>query len=330
MRIRLHHKHIAFIVGIITVVCSIINIEIVRHVPSTNNESETNMATFPLCNQEVFLNNPSRQKNGYLTQTTNIASFEALLPVMPQEHPLTRGWDNEAFDAVNEFFWGMENGIVLELGGLDGQRFSVSADFLPFQWHRILIEASPSYTKFGVERSPDATYIAAAVCNLKNVHYVLKSNGAINGIGEFMSPDFLQTFHNNVFAATNGGSTWSSENWTEWSAQHDTTVVEVPCISLNTVFECLNTTHINFFVLDVEGGEMSVLHSINFDRVTFDVICVEVDPRYRPEGYASEVSNFLQRHGYVKEFDRGRNSWFRRETFQPKRKEVLMPKQNMT
>jgi hypothetical protein len=62
----------------------------------------------------------------------------------------------------------------------------------------------------------------------------------------------------------------------------------------------------------------------------FDVICVEVDPRFRPEGYASEVSIFLQRHGYVKEFDRGRNSWFRHETFHPKKKEDPVLKQNMT
>jgi hypothetical protein len=323
----------AFVLSILTVLSSIVNIGMIKQISPTKDKPKHKGAKLPLCNQEVFLNNPSIQKNGYLTQTHDINSFEALRPVMPREQPPTRGWDNEAFDAVNEFFWGMENGIVLEMGGLDGRRYSVSADFLPFQWHRLLIEASPLYTKIGVERSPDATYIATAVCNLEKVHYVLSSNksdGAINGIGEFMSSNFLRTFHKNVFAATKGGSTWFSENWTEWSAQHDTAVVEVPCMSLNSVFECLNTTHINFFVLDVEGGELSVLDTINFDRVMFDVICVEVDPRFRPEGYASEVSIFLQRHGYVKEFDRGRNSWFRHETFHPKKKEDPVLKQNMT
>ena len=34
-------------------------------------------------------------------------------------------------------------------------------------------------------------------------------------------------------------------------------------------------THINFFILDVEGAEMSILSSVDFSLVIFDVLCIE-------------------------------------------------------
>lgn len=49
--------------------------------------------------------------------------------------------DGEAIDSVNNFFWGKKNGIVLEIGGLDGQYLSQSKPLVEkLGWKRLLIE----------------------------------------------------------------------------------------------------------------------------------------------------------------------------------------------
>jgi hypothetical protein len=43
---------------------------------------------------------------------------------------------------------------------------------------------------------------------------------------------------------------------------------------------------------------LNVLRTINFNLVRFDVISVEVDPKFRPPGYAEMVTGFLQSKNY--------------------------------
>ena len=45
---------------------------------------------------------------------------------------------------------------------------------------------------------------------------------------------------------------------------------------LQTLFDKYNINYVNFFSLDVEGAEYSVLQSMNWDRVIIDVFCVEI------------------------------------------------------
>jgi len=104
----------------------------------------------------------------------------------------------------------------------------------------------------------------------------------------------------------------------------------VPCLTLAHIFEvlnqrrsCLGTSsisrrlHINLFILDLEGGEMSALRSIDFSSVYFDVLVVETDAEFRPLSYAETVTGFLAEKGYVHVEKIGRNDWFRRIDFVP-------------
>ena len=154
------------------------------------------------CDEKAFVSTPPIKVDGNLRSATEIFAFEALSSLKANEMHETRVWDNEAFDAVNDYFWGMEGGIILEIGGSDGMQFSVSKDFLPLHWHRILVEASPRSRDIGIQQSPDTTFIAATICNEKNVHYIASKNasdGIINGIAEFMSPQVLESFHKENF-----------------------------------------------------------------------------------------------------------------------------------
>lgn len=216
------------------------------------------------------------------------------------------------------------------MGALDGKQFSVSRDFLPFKWHRILIDATPKWREEAKIHSSDATYISAAICNQdKIMHYLSRpaSDNAINGLAELMDPKYLKAFHPKVYheSIKYGTKNLSSVNWELFKTKAkygmtDTVADIVHCISLNKVLDTVKIKKINLFVLDVEGGELDVLKSIDFSKVQFDVLCVEDEPKFRPKGYRLLVISFLKEYGYQFLTSNGRNSWFKHKSFQPSSK----------
>lgn len=274
---------------------------------------------------KILLNKPSFVGTGDLIRI-DTKRFEELPPFTKARDEFTRGWDNEAYHAIHHYFWGCSNGIVLEMGALDGKLFSVSNDFVQFGWHRILIEGTPTYWHDGVRLSSDATYVGAAICNTSEVHYVQKSRSrpggsALNGIAEFMAPTFLRDFFPWVYKQAVTSQHRLDFNAVQW---HDNaagdTVLTVQCAQLRHLFRSLEVRHINFAVIDVEGAELNVLATIDFSEVIIDVLCVETDPQYRSSGYRAAVRTYLETKGFVHDGDVGRNSWFHHPSFTPVRK----------
>ena len=98
----------------------------------------------------------------------------------------------------------------------------------------------------------------------------------------------------------------------------------VECLPLADIFLGINVSHVNFFVLDVEGAELTILQSIDWTLTKFDVLAVETDRRSRRPGYAEEVAAFMLSKGYtIVENIPGRNSWYTRVGFQPSRRPTI-------
>ena len=213
--------------------------------------------------------------------------------------------DLEHIDAIERYFWGMRNsGIVMEIGALDGLKLSVSRPFLKLGWHRILVEGAPHYRSLLAKNSPDACSFSAAICNdTKKVHYSVESG--VGGILEFMSDEFRQSFHKSTLYTP----------YSEWKNIRNVKVI--PCLPLRSVLSSVNVSHINLWILDVEGAELEVMRTVNFTAVKFDVIAVETDVHFRPGGFKQHVIEFLLKFGYVLSWDHGRNSWFTRSDFVP-------------
>ena len=49
----------------------------------------------------------------------------------------------------------------------------------------------------------------------------------------------------------------------------------IPCFSLNTILNAINVSKVDYFSLDIEGGEFDVLKSINFDKIKIDSFSIE-------------------------------------------------------
>lgn len=232
--------------------------------------------------------------------------------------------DNEAYDAIRRYFWHRTNGIVIEMGGMDGENLSISKEIIQLGWHRVLLEANPTYWDKADKFAQDATYIGAAVCDTGELHYLSAGGWAVAGIFEFMAESFAKAFFPLVHDLAMSGSTSKNKydpfavDWTKAMKNEGISkiVTKVQCVQLGRVLSHLNIQHVNLFILDVEGGEMSVLQSIDFAKVTFDVVCIEIEKRYRPKNYRRDVIRFMKKKGYTVSMEKGRNAWFvRKEGF---------------
>ena len=79
------------------------------------------------------------------------------IPSYPLIYPL-----GEAVDAIEHFFWGRTNGLVLELGAGDGLPSTASVSY-PLEkrlgWRRILVEGNPKFQEILRDQSSEALIV---------------------------------------------------------------------------------------------------------------------------------------------------------------------------
>jgi FkbM family methyltransferase len=144
-------------------------------------------------------------------------------------------------------------GVFLEMGGLDGITFSNSRLYeYCAGWDGILIEAQPNNVKLLYENRPCAVIIPEGVC-------------FPNADG---SPSTIRM-------SMHEGTAFDLSTRPESSDNDEG--VDVPCRPLSAMLEEVGVTRINFFSLDVEGSELKVLETFDFDKVKIDVLIVETD-----------------------------------------------------
>lgn len=133
----------------------------------------------------------------------------------------------------------------------------------------------------------------------QTVHYLESAEPAVGGILEFMSAEFkvravLQTCCGTALTKVHAEQA-------RWHAGKDASkAAAVTCLPLADILAHLGITHIDFFSLDVEGGELGVLQSLDFGRVTFNVLVVESTKRED----ADAVRGLLAAAGYDLASDR--------------------------
>jgi hypothetical protein len=202
----------------------------------------------------------------------------------------------------------------MELGALDGSPNTNSMTYeleKSFGWHRILIDGNPKYREALRQNSPDAFGVIAAICESQStVHFAQVEY--VGGILEFMSQQFIQRFHKDIYEAGSPPGNLTSVDWTKFQT------LAIDCMPLSHILHKAKVQHINFFILDVEGGELEILKSINWNHTTFDVLCVETEPAFRPPHYDVDMTSYLAARGYQNYTGQvGRNIWYTRQGFIP-------------
>ena len=161
-------------------------------------------------------------------------------------------------------------GIYLEMGALDGITFSNSRLYeYCAGWDGILVEAQPNNVKKLYENRPCAVIIPEGVCSAS-------ANGSPSTIS-------MSIHEGTAFDL----STRESSEYVEG--------VEVMCRPLSVMLEEYDVTRINIFSLDVEGSELKVLETFDFERVRIDVLMVETDFIHNVGGIGGDmISNKVE------------------------------------
>lgn len=148
----------------------------------------------------------------------------------------------------------IRDGFIVEAGAYDGEYLSNSLYFEKERnWSGILIEPLP----FLYERiqSKNRKMYTLNACIAKNKPIVAK----------FKIAPFI--------AISGRVSEMSDIHHRRVGNSFD--IIYVPCFSLNTILKAINVNKVDFFSLDVEGGELEVLSSLDMKNINFRSFVIE-------------------------------------------------------
>ena len=237
---------------------------------------------------------------------------------------LGTGSDGEGVDALLAFFYESWTGkghhiagISLELGGLDGVTESQTLKLEEEAgFRRVVIEADVSRRKQRLDLAPEVVGVTAAVCDQPGtVHYIGK--GYTAGVAEFMPSTFLHRWYPSVERALSKvGDRWEKVDFKALRPPS----TEVPCVSLSHILDTeLRLRWIDFAILDTEGAELSILKTVDWQRIHFGVLVIEDVASTRPISYRKDIIDYMLNHTggqYKVIFSvRGRNTWFMHRDF---------------
>lgn len=171
-----------------------------------------------------------------------------------------------------------KNGFFLDVGAHDGIQFSNSFYFEKnLNWSGICIEPNPEVYKQLIKNRS----CISLNCCISNQSGILKFL-SITGYGEMLSGlvDFFDKKHINRIETTireKGGTK---------------TYIDVEVIPLKKVLADNKVTKVDYCNIDIEGGEIAVLNSIDFSKVSIEIFSIE-------NNYNTKVVyNFLRPLGY--------------------------------
>lgn len=161
----------------------------------------------------------------------------------------------------HEFYKDKEPGVFLEIGALNGVTGSNTLFYeRVFGWKGILVEGNPSNAA-ALQTSPRnrTARFSVATCNIPDDH--TPGNLTFTGGGksvattiEHAAPSFLE----------------------RWKDALGKDRVKVPCVPLQYMIDATGLWDIDLLSVDVEGGELFVLQTIDFDATNVRLIIVEL------------------------------------------------------
>lgn len=199
------------------------------------------------------------------------------------------------------------DGVFVELGGFDGKKFSNSWYFEKcLGWRGLLLEGNPiNFSKMVINR-PDTMKMHMAICSEPQIVNFTLHGGAVAGSIKAMSPSFKNQWHH---------------------TQHPHSV-EVFCGPIAHPLCLLGITYIDFFSIDVEGAELDVIQSIDFERIYIHVMIVEADNHNITKNNA--VREIMQSQGFLIDTTSVKRSdlFINRNSYKHDPKNILKPCHN--
>lgn len=183
-------------------------------------------------------------------------------------------------------------GFYIDIGAHDGWSGTTTGIFYQLGWDGICVEPSPiNFNKLKNGR-PKATCINAAVSN----------NGGIKAqfvdVKKFTFLSFLnvglsdEEYNNKI---NHIAQDLKLRNIDKDNEKLDLDIIDVEVMNFDQIMSNHpNIKHIDFLSLDVEGGELEVLKSIDFNKFSFSLLTIETIN----ENVRDIITKFMKEKGY--------------------------------
>jgi FkbM family methyltransferase len=188
-----------------------------------------------------------------------------------------------------QIFKGKTGGVFVEVGALDGYGASNTYFFEKERdWSGLLIEPNPIEFKkmLNVDRSRSKKENCAISNSEMDINFLSISGpcNVLSGIVEFYNTQHLERIEREIN---------SFSSYPEGHEYHSTkSIIKMKAVRLQTLFDKYDMVNVDLISIDVEGAEMQVLESIDFDKM--NITCFLIENNY---GLQKET-DFLISKGY--------------------------------
>jgi FkbM family methyltransferase len=168
-------------------------------------------------------------------------------------------------------------GYYVEVGALDGKRFSNTYALEQLGWHGVCVKAHPQYYEYTRRNRPNAAVVHAACCDTDQRSITFQTNG-----------------RGTLSAITPLDESFIQERFADYYSGFK--AVQVEAKTLTTILDDAHAPrHIDFVSIDVEGNEMGVMRGIDFDR--YDIRCIVVEANC--DNDQALYTAYLTARGYI-------------------------------
>ena len=197
-----------------------------------------------------------------------------------------KGQHGQPFE-VEKIFKGKKNGFFIEAGAFDGEAFSNTLHFeLNHDWTGLLVEPNPDNFKQLLEKRRKAYSLESCFSTEKKVTNVeFDAAGPFGGIiNGYNKP--AEMLNNRLEGE---GHVLGEKRRFPYKRR----TIKLQCLPISSIIMAMGNPIIDYLSLDIEGAELRVLKTIDFDKIKINVISFE---------YAKIGNIFSETHTHMKYF----------------------------
>ena len=185
-----------------------------------------------------------------------------------------------------------KRGVFVEIGCIDGLRFSNTLYLANRGWTGVCVEAHADYIPLLRKNRPESKVVHAAVGDqdLKTVNFYANSRGSLSTLNK-NDEEYFKSAYGKYFTGFK--------------------VQKVPLRKLDTILKKTGTANIDLISIDVEGQEEGVLKGFNLKEWAPKVLVVECDSLKNEQ----IIDSYVLKYGYRKYFKLEQNVFYLNNAF---------------